>query len=116
MLKAILIDSKERTITQVETDGSLESIYKLLGVEGIEAVHVQDRLNNTDTLYVDEKGLLKTYTDEDGNEIDPPAFAFEKGYGYPLVGNGLIIGTGEEGESVSATSSVQFVRDIVRFK
>lgn len=115
-MKAILINSKDKTVTQVETDGSLDSIYKLLDVELIEAVHVQDRLNNTDILYVDKEGLLKTYTDNEGNEIYAPAFAFEKGYGYPLVGNGLIIGTGAEGESVSAMSSVQFVRDIVRFK
>lgn len=80
-MKALLINSGKRTIECVEISNYKE-IYPLLGPQcGLFQCPVS--FDNNDTLYVDEEGLFHDY---EGGYI-------MEGWSYPLVGNGVILGT-----------------------
>jgi hypothetical protein len=101
--KAILIDPAEAEIREVDHDGTLEGIYRLLSspwhpVEIIEAL----RIGRGDVIYFDENGLLH-------EPIVPHWFAW-KGFDQPLAGRGLILGTSAEGESITPKATVEQVR------
>jgi hypothetical protein len=108
MKKGILIDVKNRTITEVEVienaQGSqLESIYKHLGCSTFEVVNIDEQ----NDVYVDEEGLLF---------MDDNTMFFQMDNGQPLAGNGLIMGYDDEtGDSVDTTLSVEEVTSRVKF-
>jgi hypothetical protein len=99
MMKAFLIDPFNREITEVETDGSLESIYALLQVQMIEVVY----MDNEDCIYVDEEGLL-------GNLLEQAWFAIPDFKEEPLAGRGLVLGTDNKGANVSPIVSLEEMR------
>jgi hypothetical protein len=108
MKKGILIDVKNRTITEVEvienSQGSqLESIYKHLGCSTFELSNIDEQ----NDVYVDEEGLLF---------MDDNTMFFQMDNKQPLAGNGLIMGYDDEtGESVDTTLSVEEVTSRVKF-
>jgi len=102
-MQAILIDVARRTITEVEYDGQLETIYKLVGCEMVEAPTVE---KNGDSVFVDEEGLFKP---------QPYWFLYD-GYPQPLAGNGLLLGLNRRnGESISPKTPLETVKSKVRF-
>ena len=112
-MKAILINAKEKTITEVQVDekNQLKSIYAHLGVSMIEVAHASGlRINGflevEDTLYVDEEGLI--------NETD---YGFSVPYGdgtYDFMGNGLVVGHKyNSGEMTDCLSSVEDIQKLV---
>lgn len=102
-MKAIKIDPVKQEITEVEIDGTLESIYKELDCE---VFTCPITLNNMDSLYVDDEGLF----------VDDYNGAFYFGdYSQPLFGKGLIIGSNIEGESESVASSIRTIEKKVKF-
>jgi hypothetical protein len=103
-MKAILIDSKNREIRQIEIDGSLRAIYDAIDVSMIE---VATYLPNGDCVYCDEEGLLG---------LTPDTMFFDVKAHQPFAGNGLVIGTGRDGNSVSAKSTVESIDQLVSFK
>lgn len=105
-MKAIKINSKEKTIELVEIDGSLESIYDQLECE---IFTCPTTLDNLDTLYVDDEGLFNN-SDKDYKG----AFYFGD-FQQPLFGHGLIIGADIEGESKDVLSSIKNIENIVQF-
>ncbi len=82
-MKAILIDARMEQCGVIDIDGSLSSIYAAMSVKIIQVGH---SFPNGDTCYVDEEGLLNGYD-----------YGFSFGQ-QPFVGNGLIVGSGPEGE------------------
>lgn len=116
-MRAIKIDATNRTITEVETDGKLESIYALIGCSIIEA---GGRFTNGDCLFVDEEGLLGL--DEEAGLMGVHGFAvryngevMEHPFQEFLAGNGLIVGEGSDGESAGASSALEQIAALVRF-
>ena len=105
-MKAILINPKEETISVVEHKGGIDSIYKLVCCRTFEAGYP---FQNNDIIYVDEEGLLK-----DSN------YSFNikcsEGISYPLMGNGLIVGSTEDGEDADCSSTVEELKNIITFK
>jgi hypothetical protein len=95
MKKCILIDSEKKTITSVEINGSLESIYKLLDCSTIAA---PIEFENRDTMYVDDEGLYKKQT----------GGIMMRKWSYPIVGKVMIIGCDDEGESVDVKTPIEF--------
>jgi hypothetical protein len=79
-MKAYLINTTERTVTTVDWDRSLESLYDMLGCKTIEAA----RWFTGDYVYLDEEG-----------KIGPPkaGFAIPACFHEPMAGNGLIVGS-----------------------
>lgn len=104
-MKAILINVHNKTVTQIDIEGGLDSIYKAAGCGTIEAVHSYV-FQGSDIMYVDEEGLLK---DEPG-----PFFAIN-GFRQPLAGNGLVLGTDEEGDSCDVETPLAVIMDAVEF-
>lgn len=105
-MKAILIDPYTQSVTSVEvdSDNTLKSIYNLLDVQLIEVGHY---FPNGDVLYVDEEGLLNM------NKEEVRGFRL---VGNPVnfVGKGLIVGTSDEGSTVSAKTKVADIEPIAR--
>jgi len=109
MKKGILIDVRNRTITEVEVikdqEGSqLQSMYKHIKCGTVECVS----FNEKNDVWVDEEGLL-TLT---------PDSMFFKIVGYPdfLCGNGLVLGFDDEnGESVDTNLTIDEVISMVKF-
>lgn len=95
-----LIDAVKRTITEVAV-GDYKTIYPLLGCECFTCVGVED----DDTIYVDDEGLLKPQEN----------FFLYEGYPQPLAGNGLVLGTDEEGESVNPKMTLETLKGRVKF-
>lgn len=100
-MKAILIDPKNCAVTEVEWDGTLPDLYRLL-----ECGIVQTAPNpiSHHNLYVDEEGLYKQ-----GNlafELPPEIY----------VGRGLLVGHHDaEGNDTAATVASGYVKALVRF-
>ena len=86
-MKAFLISPEEQAITEVDYDGDYHSINKLIAADLFDVV----RLNNSDVIFVDDEGLMK----------NPQHFFKLDGMTSPLAGNGLVLGTDREGESIS---------------
>ncbi len=109
-MKGILIDSHNRTITEVEVvsnNGSqLDSIYSHLKCSIVETVFVETLENND--IYVDEEGLLMVNS-------ETPFFTYE-GYPQPLAGNGLVLGYNPmNGNSTDTDKTIEEIKQNVKF-
>jgi hypothetical protein len=102
-MKAILIDAEGRGVREVEIDGTLEDTYKVMGVQMIE---VATYLPNGDCIYVDEEGL-----------INGEVLGWFEVYGahQPFAGNGLVVGTDHQGETVGCKSTLDEITKLVSF-
>ena len=100
MHKAYLINAIAQTITEVEV-GDYKTFYPLLGCDCFTTVGLEEE----DTLYVDDEGLLKS----------PFDFFMYEGYPQPLAGNGLVMGTNDEGESIAPKMSLEDLKSRVTF-
>ena len=90
-MKAILIDSENKTVTEVTIDENAEDIleqwYKHIGCDLVEVAH---DISEHDSILVDEEGLFK----------NPNNFFSYTGANQQFAGNGLIVGRNEDGETV----------------
>jgi hypothetical protein len=103
MKKAILINVEAQTITET-TIGHYSDIYKAIG-NGCNTFECPAELENGDTVYADECGLYN----------DPKGCFIVNGWGYPLVGNCIILGTDDEGDSTDCKSTVEELKAEVKF-
>lgn len=105
-MRAIFIDARMKRVTEIDIEPSLESYYFQLGCRTIEAAHVET-IRSTDVMYVDEEGLL----------VDREFQVFFNMIGayQPFAGNGLIVGTDDEGNTVECQSTLEHVRNMVIF-
>lgn len=100
-MRAILINPEDRTVTEIQIEGGLDSMYKAMDCEMVEAPISFD---NADTLYCDEEGLFKHQ--KGGITM--------KDWCMPILGKMLIVGTDEEGCDVDAVSKVKDIqKDII---
>ena len=107
MKKGYKIDAEKRTITEVEV-GDYKTIYPHLStsIKAVDCFTVVG-IEKDDSIYVDDEGLLTI-------QFDTPFFLYE-GYPQPLAGNGLVLGTDEEGESVDPKNTLEFIKSKVKF-
>lgn len=109
MSRGILIDTENRTITEVDVvrneEGSqLPSIYGHVKCSTFEVV----QWNEENDVYVDEEGLL-TMNEE-------TKFFKMKHYPQPIAGNGLIMGFDDEtGENGDTKLSIEEIKESVTF-
>jgi hypothetical protein len=105
--KAILVNAKARTVTNVEIDDDkdhLQQYYSFIGCDLVTVVN----LENGDTMWLDDEGLLK----------DPKDFFLIRDYPEPLAGNALITGTrwDDEGDHLADTkSTVETIKATIQF-
>jgi hypothetical protein len=104
MKKAILIDVTNQSVTETTIDHYTE-IYDRIG-NGCSCFCVPIQFDNGDALYSDDEGLL--------HEEMTGCFIMDD-WDYPLVGNAVILGSDDEGESVSCQSITEDIRSRVKF-
>lgn len=96
-MKAIKIDADNCTVYEIEINDNnvLKEWYKHIKCE---LVCVGARLDHINSLIVDDEGALKDNT---------TAFSMWTPFGIQMfIGNGLIVGTNRDGESISTTANI----------
>ena len=113
MVRAILLDSINKEIREVNLGGELSDIYNLLG-EGVRCFDSVNLGGNV-CMYIDDEGLLKeAYVDEDGTKHNMNGIKI-RGLDQIFMGNGLLVGTGSEGDTIDVPVVVSQVEDVVTF-
>lgn len=93
MKKALKIDVVNQTVTSIMID-DIKDIYEEIG-NGCNLFCCPVEFENGDTLYNDDESLLR--------ENVEGCFLMDN-WSYAIVGNAIILGTDEEGESVDCKS------------
>ena len=93
-MRAIKIDVVKKQVYEIEISKGLNPIYESIGCDIFCCPVTWD---NQDTIYADDEALLKE--DVEG------CFSFPD-FNYPIVGNAIILGSDDEGESVDAKTKV----------
>lgn len=112
MFKAILINVKEKTITEVEiAEEGIADIYKHLGCGCFDVVGIGE----DSSCYIDDEGLVKdAYIDKDGTKHNMHGFSINKG--VILIGNGLVLGCNpEDGDNADSPLTIEQVTELVTF-
>lgn len=105
-MRAILIDSVKKTVTEIELEGDfLQGAYKALRCDTIAIVGGHD-LN--DDILVDDEALLSERTPEHG-------WCALMGQTQPVCGSMLIVGSNDEGETVGATTPLGHIKKLAAF-
>jgi len=102
MTNAYLIDPVTRTVKEVTYNGDYNQIYTLTDCDTFTCVMFNE---HSDTIFVDDEGLFKS----------DQQFFHVQGYPQPLAGKGLILGTNDEGESVSPVIGYEDFCKLVTF-
>lgn len=103
-MKALFIDPKKQVITETIYNGNYESIYAYLG-DSCRTFDVARLYANQDCAFVDDEGLY----------AEDQHFWLHRNYLQPLAGNALILGTDDEGDSISPATSLEQLRNDVEF-
>ena len=101
-MKAILINPKLQTIKEINYSGDYKDIYKLTECSTFTCVYPFHL--NEDVIYLDDEGLLK-----ESNYCF--TFRCDNGHNPPLMGNALIVGTDEQGDSQDIESSIEMIKE-----
>jgi hypothetical protein len=101
-MRAIIINAKERTITETDIDGSLTALQQIVG--GL-IEPVSQGLDGNHHCYVNEEGLLN----------GPQNFFMFKDGHQPLAGNGVILSLTDGGDEASCTLPLDWVKERVTF-
>jgi len=101
-MKAILIDSINKEVKEVEIGKGIDEMYKFLNCE---IFTIASYLPKNDAIFVDDEGLM--------NGTD--TFFTYEGAHQPFAGNGLIMGSNSKGESVDCKIDLNEVKKKVDF-
>jgi hypothetical protein len=102
MIKAVLIDPYEETVSDIEYDGNYKSIYPHIRCHVFTAVSLGD-----DDVFVDDEGLLK---------LTPKTKFFRiPTYPNPLAGYGMIIGSNDDGDAEDVKHDAAYYRPKIHF-
>jgi hypothetical protein len=102
-MKAILINPKLKRIEEVEHKGDLKSLYKLIDCR---MVTCAIRLSNDDVVYADDEGLCNA---------NLHFFIIRDSPFQPIIGNGLVVGSDDEGGDAPCKSTLEQVKTKVTF-
>jgi hypothetical protein len=110
MTKGIMLDAVAKTITEVEV-GDFRDIQSKVGCDAFGIID----LGAGADYYYDDEGLLKNaYVDDDGVKHNMHGIQI-KGYPQVIMGNALILGHDDMGESVDCPVPVAAVEGVVTF-
>ena len=101
-MRTLVINAADRLVIEADTDGKLATLQKIVG-GSIEAVYAG--LDDAHHCYVNEEGLFG----------QPRHFFMFDGRAPPLAGNGVILGTTEDGHEAACTLSLEWIREHVIF-
>jgi hypothetical protein len=101
-MRAIIINTQHRTITETDIDASLRSLQTIVG--GL-IEPVTYGLDDHHHCYVNEEGLLN----------DPQHFFLFRDGHQPLAGNGVILSSTGDGDEAACTLPLAWVIERVTF-
>lgn len=101
-MRAILIDPFTRSISEIDTDASLDEMYSILEVDLITVV----RVNKDHAMILDDEGLLQPKITQEYFHV--------QGSDQPFAGRAMILGD-DYGENRAATMTVPEVASLVTF-
>jgi len=104
-MKALLINPKDKTVTEVEHDGDYKQIYQLIEAHAFDCV----RIDEFETIYVDDEGLCNGKVHTSG------MFRVEGLYPVVLAGKALVLSTNKRGAAIATALTVQQVTDMIDF-
>jgi hypothetical protein len=102
-MRGVLVDPYAETVTDVEYDGDINSMYKILRVNIVEVAPMADG----EDMWVDEEGLLTVTADT--------KFIVSSLYHQPLAGRGLILSTDDDGETTASKHDAEYYRGMFQF-
>lgn len=102
-MKGILIDPENKVIKEVDHPDTLQGFYNLLDCNMIESAFY---LKNGDCLYCDEEGLFKE---------EKHFFIMRESPFQPITGKAIVVGTGQEGDTVDCKSTLEEIKNQVTF-
>lgn len=103
MAKAFKINVENRKIEEI-TISSFTDISKEIG-NGCGLITAPIIFDNEDTIYVDDEGMFNDYGG---------GFMMED-WAYPLVGNGVLLGSNEEGDSVDVKTTKEELEKMIKW-
>lgn len=109
-MRAILINPKDKTVTEVEYTGDYRNIYEHIEADCFDVLRLGDREGHT--IFVDDEGLINDKVVTHG------VFRYgdrNRAVGRVLAGHGLILATDNTGESVACTLDLQQIKRDVQF-
>ncbi len=103
-MKAFFINPSTQNITTVDYDGDWRKINRMIdAIRGnFDVVRLYE---NGDAAFVDDEGL---YAEEQ-------MFWIHKNYPTPLAGKSLLLGTDDEGDSISPATTIEQLNDDIHF-
>lgn len=101
-MKAILIDSINKEVKEVEIGKGIDKMYEFLNCQ---CFTIATYLPKEDAIFVDDEGLM--------NGTD--SFFTYEGAHQPFAGNGLIMGCDDMGESEDCKVDLTEVKNKVKF-
>lgn len=101
-MRAYLIDPVEETVTEVEHDDTLDSIYTYIEADTFDVAYVAGRGAG---VFVDDEGLFKRSLS---------AWVYRE-YHSPLVGKGLMLGCDLDGNSIGPEPTLDWVQRRITF-
>lgn len=101
-MKGILINVEDKTVTMVDVKPGYKNIYPFIA-DHCTTFTCPYSYPNGDTLYCDDESLLKFGSIKGG-------FMY-KNWQYPIVGNALILGCDNDGESTNVNSTVEYIEN-----
>lgn len=105
-IKTFFIDARKASITELELDTEQQrALYAMYPHIETDIVQVAMKLENDDTIWVDEEGLFKGL---------PYYFSVTGGH-QDFAGSAIVAGSDDEGNCVDVKSSLADIRGMVKF-
>lgn len=101
--KAILINVANKKFTYIDLS-SIDDYYKYIG-NGCTTFAAPIMFDNNDAIFVDDEAFFH----------DIPGGFIAEGWAYPLIGNALIVGGTEEGDSDDVKLTIEEAAEIFSF-
>jgi hypothetical protein len=106
MKKAILINSENKTLSYIQLSDDYRDIYSAIG-NNCNMFCCPVTFENMDTIYADDESLLR-FDDIKGGFI-------MEDWHSPIIGNAIILGTDNEGESVDCKTTIEQIQPKIKF-
>jgi len=103
-MKSFLIDPFNQKIEVAIYSGDYKDISKLIEADS-GLFDVVRLYANQDVAFVDDEGLY----------VEDQKFWIHKNYPTPLAGKALVLGTDDEGDSISPATSIEQLKDDIKF-
>ena len=106
MKKAIKINVEKKTIEEIEISDGINSISKEIG-NHCQYFCCPFIFDNMDSIYADDEALLRIDDIQGGFKME--------NWAYPIIGNAIVLGTDDEGDSINYKSDINEFRSKIIF-